>query len=193
MARVATFILIIGLAACNIFETRDPEPPEQASSNFVPPTEPSIVFTNMMNAFKDMNSVNYVRSFTDTISSGRSFRFEPTSQARARYSGVFSEWTKQSEQQYFENIRSRITTGTVPTLSFNFSAQTLSSDSAFFEATYQLTIPHQRTTIPKDAKGRVQFYLMTDRTRSWVIWRWIDLSNAQNDFSWSDMKGEFGQ
>lgn len=180
-------------SSCNIFETRDPESPDQVSSNFVPPTEPSLVFMNMSNAFKDLNAVNYARSFSDSSSSGRTFRFEPTTQARTRYAGVFSSWTKQSEQQYFENIRSRITQGSISTLSFTFSAQTLSSDSAFFEATYSLSIPHQRTTIPKEGKGRAQFHLLMDKSGNWSIWRWIDLSNAQNDFSWSDFKGEFGQ
>ena len=75
--------------ACNIFETRDPEPPSQSSSTFVPATEPSLVFSNMSSAFRDLNSVNYVKSFADSASAGRGFSFEPTQQAKIKYGGVF--------------------------------------------------------------------------------------------------------
>ncbi len=185
-------LLLISHSACNIFETRTPEDPEQVSSNYIPPTQPDHVFTNMTNAFRDLNSVNYSKSFADSSTSGRTFRYEATPQARSRYAGVFAHWTRQSEQQYFENIRSRLSLGAIPTLNINITAQTLSSDTAFFEAAYQLNIPQQAVS-PKEARGRAHFYLVVDRTGSWSIWRWIDIANAPTDMTWSDIKGEFGQ
>jgi hypothetical protein len=182
------------LVSCNIFETREPEPPTQSSSTFVPATEPSLVFSNMTNAFRDLNSVNYLKSFADSSSAGRNFGFEPTQQAKIKYGGVFLTWNRLSEQQYFENLRSKIPTGSTVTLTFEtLTAQSLQSDSAQYEATYRLTAPHTVASLPKEATGKAQFLLIADRSRSWVIWRWTDLTTNTGSFSWSDLKGAFGQ
>ena len=180
--------------ACNIFDTRDPEPPTQSSSTYVPATEPSLVFSNMTNAFRDLNSVNYLKSFADSVSAGRGFSFEPTQQAKVKYGGVFLTWGRQTEQQYFENMRSKIAPGSSATLAFeSLSVQSLQSDSAQYEAAYRLTVPHTVATIPKEASGKAQFLLVADRSRNWVIWRWLDLTTTTGAFSWSDLKGAFGQ
>jgi hypothetical protein len=198
--RVSPAILVFGssvaiaLLACNIFETRTPEPPSQSSSSFIPATDPSIVFTNMTNAFRDLNSVNYVKSFADSSTAGRGFSFEPTPQAKVKYVGVFLSWTRQSEQQYFDNLRSRIPSGSTATLVFEtLTVQSLQSDSAQYEATYTLTAPHTVASVPKVATGKSQFYLLADRSRNWVIWRWIDEPTGSSSFTWSDLKGEFAQ
>ena len=194
--RIAAFIMfgVVTQVSCNIFETRDPEPPTQSSSNYVPPTEPSLAFSNMINAFRDLNSVNYLKSFADSTTAGRSFIFEPTPQAKLKYGGVFLSWSKQSEQQYFENVRSKIPSGSSASLAFDaLSAQSLQSDSAQYEATYRLTVQHSVASIPKEARGRAQFFLLADRSRNWVIWRWVDVPTGTSTFTWSDLKGEFGQ
>ena len=187
-------LVVVTQSACNIFETREPEPPSQSSSTFIPATDPSLVFTNMTSAFRDLNSVNYVKSFADSSSAGRNFSFEPTQQAKIKYGGVFLTWNRQSEQQYFENLRSKIPTGSAATLSFeSLTVQSLQSDSAQYEATYRLTVPHTVATLPTQATGKAQFLLIADRSRNWVIWRWTDLTTSTSTFSWSDLKGAFGQ
>ena len=185
---------ILLLAGCGIFDTRAPESPSQTGSNFLPPTEPGVVFTNMVSAFRDMNSVNYVRSFADSSTAARTYSFEPTSQARVRYGAVFSNWTRQSEQQFFENTKSKLQTSSAPTLEFlTLTAQSIQSDSAQYEATYRLTIPHTQSNLSQEARGRAIYYMVADKSRNWVIWRWVDIALAQNDFTWSDFKGAFGQ
>ena len=192
--RIFSLITLAALGACNIFETRTPESPSQTSANFVPATEPSLVFSNMTNAFRDLNSVNYAKSFADSSTAGRSFSFEPTPSAKIKYGSLFFSWTKQSEQQYFENLRSKIPSGSTATLVFqSLTVQSLQSDSAQYEATYTLTAPHTVATVPTQATGKSQFFLLADRSRNWVIWRWIDLPTGTNTFAWSDLKGEFGQ
>ncbi|MEX0602475.1 MAG: hypothetical protein WD295_03980 [Bacteroidota bacterium] len=194
--RYFLFLLALApaLASCNIFDTREPDPPQQSSSRYEPPTSPSIVFVNLTNAFLDLNSVNYVASFSDSARSGRTFVFEPTSQARSRY-GVFSDWSRQSELQYFEILRSQLAKGTAPnlTLTFDANSQVLGPDTAYFEGTYQLAIPHTRTDIARLVRGRAQFFLFADASRNWYIRRWIDFALAEGDSTWSDIKGGFGQ
>jgi len=198
--RVDPRLIVIGFCigatciACNIFETRTPEPPTQSSSSFTPATEPSLVFSNMSSAFRDLNSLNYIKSFADSVTAGRSFSFEPTPQAKVKYGGVFLLWNRQSEQQYFENLRSKIPSGSTATLVFQtLTVQSLQSDSAQYEATYTLTAPHSVASVPTQATGKAQFLLLADRSRNWVIWRWIDEPTGTSSFTWSDLKGEFGQ
>lgn len=179
---------------CNIFETRSPEPPTQSSSSYTPATEPSLVFSNMSNAFRDLNSLNYLKSFADSSVTGRSFSFEPTPQAKVKYGGAFLFWNRQSEQQYFENLRSKIPSGSAASLVFQtLTVQSIQSDSAQYEATYTLTASHSVASVPKQATGKAQFLLLADRSRNWVVWRWIDVPTGTSSFTWSDLKGEFGQ
>ncbi len=198
--RFQVYALLVGLtvaaslAGCNIFETREPEPPTQSSSSYVPATEPYLVFSNMSNAFRDLNSLNYVKSFADSSTAGRGFSFEPTPQAKVKYTGVFLLWNRQSEQQYFDNLRSKIPAGSAVALVFQtLSVQSLQSDSAQYEATYTLTAPHSVANVPKVATGKAQFFLLADRSRNWVVWRWVDLPTGTGNAAWSDLKGEFAQ
>jgi hypothetical protein len=147
----------------------------------------------MINSFRDLSSINYVRSFSDVAATGRPFVFEPTSQALSRYGAILTSWTRQSEQQYFDNLRSRLPSGTGPTLVLSLSVQSFNSDSALYDATYELTVPHTQTTFPQVATGRAQFSLISDPGGTWSIWRWIDFPDNQNSFTWSEMKGEFGR
>jgi len=184
--------LTLAFASSCIFDTRTPDNPAEPSANYKPPTEATDVFLNMANAFADKNVLNYRKSFADSATAGRSFAFEPTSQSLSKY-GVFVGWSRQSEEQYFNNITVQLQPLSAPSLLFTFGTQSVSSDSAFFEGSYQLTVPHTKSSVPQISLGQVQFYLLKDNIQNWVIWRWVDLPNQQGDFTWSDLKGEFGQ
>jgi hypothetical protein len=71
--------------------------------------------------------------------------------------------------------------------------QYLQSDSALYEGTYHLSIPHNRTDLPKSAQGKAQFLLILDRSKNWMIRWWADISLKPNDTTWSDIKGNFGR
>lgn len=185
---------LAGIAiSCNLFETRPADTPAQTGADFRPPTEPSIVFSNMVNAFRDLNSLNYVRCFSDSAVTGKAYRFEATPQAQSNYGDVFQEWTRQSEQQYFDNIRVNLPQGSTMVLEFTFTVQSIQTDSAQFEASYRLVVPHSRSSLGQEARGRSQFFLAADRSRNWSIWRWVDWANNQTDLTWSEFKGVFGR
>jgi hypothetical protein len=195
--RCNTLILLVTavlFVSCSVFETRNPEAPAQTSANYNPPVNASDVFDNMQFAFQDLNTVNYLKSFSDSATAGRTFQFDPSPQARSQYIGVFLIWTIQSEQQYFDNMRSKIPSGTSASLTFTLNPISIQSDSAQYDADYQLSVPHTQTNIPKIFQGRAQFFLIKDPTSStWSIWHWIDFRDAQNDVGWSDLKGAFAQ
>jgi len=190
---LAAFVALLA-ASCGIFETRTPEPPNQLSSNFVPPTDPSLVFQNLVNAFHDQNSVNYLKCLADSSTGLPAFRFDPDPEARLNYAAVYAAWNRQSEQQSFEAMKAQLATGATMTLVFTtLSATSLSADSAQYDARYELTVPHTRKGLQTLAAGRALFALGSDRTRSWAIVRWTDLAVTTGDFTWSDLKGAFGQ
>jgi hypothetical protein len=194
MIVVIGIMLCLGVVSCNLFETRTPDEPSEQSSNYIPPTTPELVFQNMVNAFHDMNYVNYLNSFADTVSSDFVFTFEPTQQARNRYYDSFNEWTKLSEQKYFTALQSKLQTGASLTLEFlTLTQQGIASDSIQYEATYRLTVPHIQSNIPTQVQGSAQFFLVADRKRNWVIRRWDDFAQNQNDSTWSDLKGLLAQ
>jgi hypothetical protein len=191
---LVVLLTAVFLGSCNLFETRTPESPAQTSSNYNPPINASDVFDNMQNAFSDLNTVNYLKSFSDSSTAGRTFVFEPSPQARTQYTGVFLNWTRQSEQQYFDNMKSKIAPGLTASLTFTLTPTSIQSDSAQYDANYQLSVPHTQANIPKLFQGRSQFFLIRNPISStWAIDRWIDLRDAQNDTSWSDLKGAFAQ
>jgi hypothetical protein len=190
----ALAFLLGGLSACGIFDTRDPQSPSQLSSSFVPPTDPPIVFQNLTGAFTDQSALNYVRCFADSSTGLPPFRFDAEPNARLVYSGAFSVWNRTSEQQYFEAMKAQLTPGAGMTLEFvTLTPTSLSSDSAQYDSQYRLTVPHTRSGVPTVAVGRSVFWLASDRSRNWAIVRWTDLELKAGDFTWSDLKGTFGQ
>jgi len=179
--------------SCGLLQTRTPDPPSQARSNFTPATDPTIVFQNLSNAFSDLNVVNYLRCLADPTTPGGAFQFEPTANARLQYASVFAGWSKTSEQQYFQNAKSKLASGGGMTLEMTWTQQGIASDSAQFDVVYTLTVQHTQPNVPTVAVGKGQMVLAVDQTRSWVIRRWVDIANNATDFTWSDLKGTFGQ
>jgi len=179
--------------SCNLFDTRDPENPVQSSANFNPPTDVNTVFDNMTSSFQDLSSFNYIQSFADSALAGRGYSFQPTSQAQSQYGGVFAGWSRQAEQQYFDNFKTQLQPSTVPSLLLDITDRSETADSAIIEGTYLLTIPHTKAAVEQSGEGRFQFLLLKDSREYWVIWRWVDLANQPGDFTWSDFKGAFGQ
>jgi hypothetical protein len=184
--------LCLSLISCDLFETRKPNDPSQKSGNFVPATEPYIVFDNLKNSFQDKNSVNYLRCIADTVRSDYSFTFEPTPQARSKYSD-FMQWTKSDEELYFLKMISELQIGAVPKLEFlTLTPQSPGPDSVQYEATYRLTVPHTQLGVPTQVSGGAQFFLVADKSQNWTIRRWIDI-NDQTDSTWSELKGAFAK
>jgi len=91
-------------------------------------------------------------------------------------------------------MRSKVLPGITVVLEFlSLSEQSRQSDSSQFNATYRLTVPHSQANVAKLFQGQSQFYLLADRSRNWVIWRWVDIAQGTTDSTWSDLKGGFGQ
>jgi hypothetical protein len=178
------------LAACDLFQTRDPEPPSNTTSTFNPPVNADIVVQNLNHAVIEANVDNYIRCLTSTTAT-RSFEFVPSTDVALTYASIFQEWTTDDERIYFRNL------GTpsqgVPFLSFeNQKLVFSSSDSVIYNMDYQLFYPHQSTLEPQFVRGNMQIHLGKDEQGRWSIYRWHDSKFPQDTMqTWSYLKAKF--
>jgi hypothetical protein len=182
-------VLFIGVAlslsviSCDLFKTRTPAEPSQQSSNYIPPTDPSLVLQNMISSFQDGNAVNYSKSF-----SGTSFNFTPSTSAKNKYGVDWVTWTKTQEQQCFEKILNHFSNNSKIVLSFESFIPTYNSNTSQVETNYHVTLPLD-AGVAKKFNGRVQYTLAQDQSGLWFINQWVDVGSNASDSTWSDLKG----
>ncbi len=173
------------LAGCDLFETRDPQPPNQAASTFKPPDTPEILRDNFVAAVQEHNVTNYMRCLVDTTATTQRFVFAPS----AGYETVFQTWKLDDEQRYFQNLGDP--SGGVPVLDFsNMQELNRTATSAELTMEYFLYYPHRRTDVSRQVKGFMHLYLLVDNRQQWVIGRWED-TKTTSDSTWSYLKAHF--
>jgi hypothetical protein len=182
--------LLLAAAGCDLFSTRDPEPPTGGSSTFTPATSPDLVLSNLEHAVAERNVGNYLRCLVDSVNSARAFAFIPTAAAAGRYPATFASWSVASERSAFSALVAVTPSGATSSLVLAGGFTVVAADSAVYEGTYSLTFPHGIAGTPETAHGTVQFILTPDRNSIWAITRWIDVP-VESEPSWSDLKGRF--
>ena len=188
--RRALGIFLFLMAGCGLFGPRDPEPPNQSSLNFLPPTEPSIVVTNLQDAVDQKNVQNYVSCFADPSKGGRSYVFIPSAEASAQYGPALSGWTATQEQSYFQNLVAKSPSTAFSSLTLTNKDSLVTSDSVVYGYHYIFTFGHNDPGFPQTAQGNLQFTIATDKNNFWSITRWVDFKTG-NDITWSVFKGKF--
>ena len=176
-------VVCLVVLSCDLFKTRTPAEPSQQSSNYIPPTDPSLVLQNMSNAFQDGNAVNYAKSF-----SGTSFSFTPSTSAKNKYGIDWTTWNKTQEQQSFEKILNHFSKNSKVVLAFDPFLPTYNNTTSQVETDYHLTLPLD-AGVMKKFNGRGQFTLAQDQSGLWYINQWVDLGTSVSDSAWSDLKG----
>lgn len=179
-------------SACELFETRDAEPPETGSATFTPPTTPDLVLENLQHAVREKNTGNYLRCLVDTLNSTQQYRFIPSAAALGRYATTFADWSLQAERSYFSTLTAYTGSAGLASLQLSGSFVLLSGDSAVYEGGYDLTFRHGVNGVAEQVRGSVQFVLHTDRSSTWSITRWTDFP-VTDQTSWSEWKGRFAR
>lgn len=187
---VVIILVLLSLSGCGIFETRTPQPPGQSRTDFIPPTSPDIVISNLKSSISDQNVDNYVACLSDTSFGGARFEFVPPVDVIGQYRSIFVDWSVNSERSYFNNLKVQTSGSATATLTLSSESMTFQGDSAIYNANYVLFWPHKVAGIPQEARGNLQFFLGVDRNRNWSIYRWID-SRVGNNFTWSELKARF--
>ena len=187
MKKFITISVLLSLTACDIFNTRDAEDPEESRSNYTIPSEPEILIQNLINSFSDKDADNYVKSFTDPAFSNKVFFFLPTSSALQTWSNLWIDWNVDAEFQYFQNLITAAPEDLPITLIFSGEDYNPLGDSLDYTAQYSINIP-QLNTEPLIYEGNVKFSMVRDMRDTWAIYFWQDNAISESQ-SWSDMKG----
>lgn len=185
---ILLFLTAVYFTGCDLFNTRDPQKPDQPRSNYKLAVTPEILLENFTNSLAEKNVQNYLNCFSDSAFSGKEFQFISSADANSKYPVLFQVWSKKSEEQYFNNLISHIAQDQPITFTKSNDKSSFSGDNGIvYSASYFLVVPH-KDEFPKNFEGELQFSLVRDSRAVWTIAQWQDIKSSQN-LSWSDLKG----
>jgi hypothetical protein len=188
MKSLVIILLLFLAVSCDIFETRDAEPPDQSRSNYRPATSPEILIQNLIDSFADKDVVNYQNTFVTGLSD-KVFTFIPSSTALSRFQNLWPTWNIDAEVQYFNNMKTSVP-DELPVLLFGLSLSPESfiifGDSLKYNSEYFISVP-QRNSEPVIFQGNLELSMIIVAT-VWKVYLWKDNAIEDNP-SWSDLKG----
>lgn len=185
MRRLLPCIFIFFFAGCSLFSTREPEPPISEAGTFLQPDTPEQVVENIQAAIRELNTPNYSRSINQEL------LFTPTSIAQAQNPATWSNWSQVEEQQYFSTLAAAAEFGSNHELQLNDQTFSIISEQRYdLDASYTLTINHNRPGVPTQVQGRLIWVITQGEDGLWSLKEWTDrvLGNSP---SWSTLKSEF--
>ncbi|MBI5059780.1 hypothetical protein HZB60_08385 [candidate division KSB1 bacterium] len=172
-----------GIDGCDLFRTRDAEPPDSGRSSWETPLTPADVLDNLAASMFEHNAEDYRRSLDS-----RDFVFEADAVALAQ-DPALADWGYEEEVSHVVSLMSQ---GTLPsdsvlTVVFFTTDATVFGDSAQLTTGYALTAQLAVSGAPRDMAGTAEFVLGLGSEGYWQIRRWRDSrTEAQN--TWSDLK-----
>lgn len=172
------FLLCI---AC--FRVREPALPD-GNTDWVTPTEPSILLDNFSKAATQVELNNYKRCLK---SNNFSFQADPT--IKANNIGLFSNWQLDQEVQYFNNLMVKKANVSGNALTFNNKKFiNYSPDSLEFTAEYELKMYNSDTLLEDNMFiGQLSFIMVRNRQNEWQISQWQDLKTKPTK-CWTELK-----
>ncbi len=188
MKKLVIILLLISSVSCDIFETREAEPPDQQRSNYVPATSPEILIQNLIDSFADKDVVNYQNTFVTGLSN-RVFTFVPSSTALSRFQNLWLTWNIDAEVQYFNNMKTSVPDELPVLLSgLSLSPESFSifGDSLRYNSEYFISVP-QINSEALIFQGNLELSMINVST-VWLVYFWKDNAIEDNP-SWSDLKG----
>ncbi len=183
-------IFAVLITGCDLFSTRDAQPPDQPRSNNQPAITAEILIENFVNSLKDKNLENYLACFADTAFSSKRFQFSPSSGAVSQFPALADNWSVKNEEQYFTNIKSKIPEDLPITLTLTNVSMSPQGDSVLYTASYSLNVPFTDPSAPTNFQGDLRFNLFSDSRAIWTISYWQDTKNSDLP-SWSELKGRY--
>ena len=187
--RIFFFILaVLFINGCDLFSTRDAELPNQSRSNYQTPVTPDILIQNLINSLNDKNLENYLLSFSDPNFTNKIFSFSASSSAISQFPALANNWGINNEQQYFNNLISKVQKDQPITLNLSNISSSPQGDSLFYTASYFINIPSISADIQPNYQGELRFSMVRDSRAIWTIYFWQDTKNS-NLPSWSELKG----
>jgi hypothetical protein len=192
------YILLLStlLLSCNLFNTREPENPVSGNQTLPAAFTKEALFSNFKSALEQKNVSEYEKLFADSSTHAQRFTFIPNQSSAARYSAVFSTWSRTMETKYLQNAIAAVNTSSALQFQVISGPQviTFQGDSAHYIFDYLLYVPHNRTDVnTQQFTGRCEITMSPDKNNPiWRIYRWIDFE-TKKDSSWSELKGQFAK
>lgn len=188
MRFIFVILFLFFLSGCDIFSTREVEPPNQSRANYQTPVTPELLIQNLINSLTDKNLENYLLSFSDPNFTNRVFTFSASSSALSQFPALANNWGVRNEEQYFNNLISKVQKDQPITLNLTNISSSPQGDSLFYTASYFINIPNISAEIQSNYQGELSFSLIRDSRAIWTIYFWQDTKNS-NLLSWSELKG----
>lgn len=184
-----TILLIcLFLAGCDLLSTRSPEDPDNRPRNYLTPTTPDILISNLKESLKDGYLEYYLECLVDQSFLSKSFQFYSTASASQKFPQLI-DWNIDGEKQYFNKLKSIINTNTSVTLTLtNESYSPQGNNSTWVTADYKLAFSPKDSSFPDEYSGSLEFKMFTDSRGQWVIVEWRDIVK-EGFLSWSELKG----
>ncbi|MDD5088630.1 MAG: hypothetical protein PHI18_07525 [bacterium] len=180
---ITMIVLMSAAAGCDLFTTRDAEPPNSARNTWVTPREPRDVLDNVSSAIFERSTVNYMRSFD-----ADDFMFEADPVALSRDPSL-ADWDYDAENSH---ARALFSDGVMPADSGLFAVFTVTEETPLGDVTeihahYELHAGTALPGAPHEMAGTVYLMLRRGGEDYWQIYRWRDLRTEEQS-TWSDLK-----
>lgn len=184
-AALATSLLVttLLLAGCDLFSTREPEPPTGNQNSGDLALEPEEVFPLMASSFAVRDPDLYLGLIDEE------FRCQASPDTYSDPS-FFEQWTYNSEVNY---VRSLLTPDFLPTDSLGLLEfpETLYEqswpDSSVFRKSYRLELHSTAEEVPVLYEGRFSVTVIRGEDNGWRILRWVDEDRIAGS-TWSELR-----
>ncbi|MDX2129520.1 MAG: hypothetical protein SFU91_10855 [Chloroherpetonaceae bacterium] len=189
-------IVITGLHSCHLFQTREPEFPDNfvpAELAWKPSTTSDQVLLNFANAFSSLNAIDYLRSYLPEPTTDNLMQAEFTFSAAPETQGVapliFSTWDVFAEKKFFENFRNQVSTRVPPRVIFQVTERTPTAlNQIQFVISYTIIILYRNGSAEERFEGNAVLILNQSSQGFWWIREWRDFRNTNSGFALSDLK-----
>ncbi len=186
---IIVILLSLLFTGCDLVQTRNAESPNQPRSNYEQAVTPQILISNLVNSLKDKDVQNYINCLVDSSFSEKKFLFSPSGGALSQYPFLLTDWNLKDEEQYLQNLITKVKPQSPITLSLSNELYNPLGDSLIYTATYSINLPNEESE-PADYQGDLRFNMVRDNRSVWVIYYWQDTKSTALP-SWSELKGKF--
>lgn len=177
---------LLSLSSC--LKTREVDPPVVGSSDWISPTDYSILLENFETSISQRNVQNYLRCFL-----ADSLRFLPSTPTYTGNEIIWDNWNIQDEQNWFNNVISDLGITSGNQIVFKeVDLQSFSSDSLRYIGDYDMLMNHRDTSLTVRFRGQLEFLMKVNEFNEWEISRWIDYETSV-DSSLSRLKLNYVQ
>ncbi|WNJ18712.1 hypothetical protein [Pontibacter sp. G13] len=186
MKRLLLFGILCWICT-SCFQIRPVEPPDNSLSDWVSPTDHTILLRNFQTAISTRNTQNYLRCISEN-----GFRYAPTATLKNVNDNLWTNWSIEDEQAYISNLIEQLGNRGMSLDLRELDLQDVTADSLNYFGSYTLRVPHGDTLISETYEGQLQLHLRITEVGEWEILRWQDLGTSA-DSSWSQLKFSFIQ